>query len=84
MHVELALTWCELARFDLAREHYRRAIEIDQSLNRRAPGGLTGAGGCPGPGSSEGATLARTAAVSGAGGRAGTGRRGRRRRGGRS
>jgi tetratricopeptide (TPR) repeat protein len=28
MHVELALTWCELGRFDRAREHYRRAMEM--------------------------------------------------------
>ncbi|HEY5999526.1 MAG TPA: two-component regulator propeller domain-containing protein [bacterium] len=28
VHVELALTFCELGRFDLAREHYRRAMAL--------------------------------------------------------
>ena len=28
VHVELALTWCELGRFERAREHYRRAMEL--------------------------------------------------------
>ncbi|HWR96859.1 MAG TPA: two-component regulator propeller domain-containing protein, partial [Candidatus Methanoperedens sp.] len=28
VHVELALTWCELGRFDRAREHYERAMAI--------------------------------------------------------
>jgi Tfp pilus assembly protein PilF len=32
VHVELALTWCEIGKFDRAREHYRRAMQIDQSL----------------------------------------------------
>jgi len=32
VHVELALTWCEIGKFDRAREHYRRAMAIDQSL----------------------------------------------------
>ena len=31
VHVELALTWCELGKFERAREHYRRAMAIDQS-----------------------------------------------------
>ncbi len=34
VHVELALTWCEVGKFDRAREHYQRAMQIDQS---RAP-----------------------------------------------
>jgi ligand-binding sensor domain-containing protein/tetratricopeptide (TPR) repeat protein len=36
VHVELALTFCELGRFDRAREHYARAMAIDASL---APAG---------------------------------------------
>jgi hypothetical protein len=35
VHVELALTWCELGRFDLAREHYRRAIELSPASGSR-------------------------------------------------
>jgi ligand-binding sensor domain-containing protein/tetratricopeptide (TPR) repeat protein len=29
VHVELALAWCEIGRFDRAREHYLRAMQID-------------------------------------------------------
>jgi len=32
VHVELALTWCEIGKFDRAREHYRRAMQIDELL----------------------------------------------------
>lgn len=32
VHVELALTLCEISRFDLAREHYRRAMELAPEL----------------------------------------------------
>ena len=38
VHVELALTWCEIGKFDRAREHYRRAMQIDQSLAPRRSG----------------------------------------------
>jgi protein O-GlcNAc transferase len=38
VHVELALTLCELGRFDRAREHYARAMQIDASLAPAAPG----------------------------------------------
>jgi tetratricopeptide (TPR) repeat protein len=37
VHVELALTWCEIGNFDRAREHYRKAMQIDQSLGARVP-----------------------------------------------
>jgi tetratricopeptide (TPR) repeat protein len=37
VHVELALTWCEIGKFDRAREHYRRAMQIDQTLGTRVP-----------------------------------------------
>jgi len=46
VHVELALTWCEVGRFDRAREHYRRAMKIDPSLAPPAAGGR----GTDGPG----------------------------------
>ena len=45
VHVELALTLCELGRFDLAREHYRRAMQIDRSLAPAPVGGLSERGG---------------------------------------
>ena len=35
VHVELALTWCELGRFERAREHYRRAMEIGGAAGER-------------------------------------------------
>jgi len=44
VHVELALTWCELGRFDRAREHYRRAMEIG-----RGRGGGAVKAGCANP-----------------------------------
>jgi tetratricopeptide (TPR) repeat protein len=28
VHVELALAWCEIGKFDRAREHYRRAMQM--------------------------------------------------------
>jgi hypothetical protein len=43
VHVELALTWCEIGKFDRAREHYRRAMQIDQSLVP-VPGGAAAGG----------------------------------------
>jgi ligand-binding sensor domain-containing protein len=43
VHVELALTWCELGNFDRAREHYHRAMAIDQSLAPARPGTAGGA-----------------------------------------
>jgi tetratricopeptide (TPR) repeat protein len=46
VHVELALTWCELGRFDLAREHYRRAMAIGGEAADAAGGA---AGRQPGP-----------------------------------
>ena len=42
MHVELALTWCEIGKFDRAREHYRRAMQIDQSLAPAPAGAAAG------------------------------------------
>ncbi len=44
--VELALTWCELGKFDLARERYRRAMEI----GGETPTGGTDAAGAPAAG----------------------------------
>lgn len=38
VHVELALTWCEIGRFDRAREHYERAMRIDPALAPAPPG----------------------------------------------
>jgi transglutaminase-like putative cysteine protease len=38
VHVELALTWCEIGRFDRAREHYRRAMEIAGPAGNEAEG----------------------------------------------
>ncbi len=51
VHVELALTWCEIGKFDRAREHYRRAMQIDQSLAPATVGRL------PEAGNGEGGTL---------------------------
>jgi ligand-binding sensor domain-containing protein/tetratricopeptide (TPR) repeat protein len=45
VHVELALTWCELGKFDRAREHYRRAMQIDPSLAPERDGKPAGDGG---------------------------------------
>ena len=42
VHVELALTWCEMGNFKSAREHYHRAMEIDRSLAPSSPGAETG------------------------------------------
>jgi hypothetical protein len=42
VHVELALTWCEMGNFKKAREHYQRAMAIDQSLAPARPGSETG------------------------------------------
>ncbi len=42
VHVELALTWCELGRFDQAREHYRRAMEIAGPADAAGGGGSGG------------------------------------------
>jgi len=43
VHVELALTLCEIGKFDRAREHYRRAMQIEQSP-APAPVGTAGGG----------------------------------------
>jgi tetratricopeptide (TPR) repeat protein len=45
VHVELALTWCEIGRFDRAREHYQRAMRIDPSLAPAPVGAAAGDGG---------------------------------------
>ncbi|MHB8835176.1 MAG: two-component regulator propeller domain-containing protein [Candidatus Methylomirabilia bacterium] len=42
VHVELALTWCEIGKFDRAREHYRRAMRIDESLAPEPAGASAG------------------------------------------
>jgi hypothetical protein len=42
VHVELALTWCEIGKFDKAREHYYRAMAIEQSLDPARQGAGTG------------------------------------------
>ena len=38
VHVELALTYCEVGRFDRAREHYRLAMDLDVDLGSGAGG----------------------------------------------
>jgi ligand-binding sensor domain-containing protein len=48
VHVELALTWCEIGKFDRAREHYVRAMQIDPSLApapAATPAGVRAGGG---------------------------------------
>jgi ligand-binding sensor domain-containing protein len=48
VRVELALTFCELGRFDLAREHYRRAMALDPGLEGERPGAQAAGDGAPG------------------------------------
>ena len=49
VQVELALTWCEIGRFDRAREHYRRAMQIDRTP-APAPGAAPAGAGAGGGG----------------------------------
>jgi hypothetical protein len=54
VHVELALTWCEIGKFDRAREHYRRAM---QPARCPGPAGAPGAAAGAGRARREGGTL---------------------------